>query len=518
MPAILETPPVDRIDKQLHRAAGRIRTTDVLTGLLAVVVLTLTYAAGMILLDRYFGLPNWVRQVGFIGWLGVIAIAVYRQMIVPLSRAVNPLYVAKQVESAIPNAKNVVVNYVDLKHANLPSSVKSAVAGQASAEVTEADVHKAGESKKLIYLGIASALLAVFLAVLFLAFSPAQFNSLVNRAFRPFASTQIVSKTRFTITFPNDPNPTVTSGQPVVLQVSVDGRVPSVDGPNRVRLLLRHNPEDPTYETVPFEPGGMNREFQLKVPEYLVQNGFWYKIAGGDGETPEYRVTVRPRPLVLGFTVTNEYPAYLRMPKETIDRPQIEAYRGTKVTVTAKTNRPLRDGRMTFDGKPDVSLGTVVADEAESIRYSFTVSESGTYRLYFTATDGEPNTDPPVYPIKVIPDNPPSVAITKPVEEDVSLPANGRLEIDAVATDDIGLAKLAIKARLLGTVQTPIAEKIYATPLKREDDQSYPTRVEMKDSLALAELKADGGAAFALKEGDIFEYWIVATDNCFERR
>ena len=514
MPTTLELPPVLTIDKQLTQAAGRIRTTDVLTGLLAVVVFTLGYATAMIVLDRSFGMPGWVRQIGFVGWLGVVGYVTYRSMIVPFGRHMNPLYVAKQVESAIPDAKNVVVNYVDLKDTKLPDSVQRAVAGRAAAEVTDADVHRAGESQRLFGLGIAAAALAVSLAGLFLIFSPAQFNSLVNRTFRPFTSTAIVSKTRISVTFPLDPNLSVTSGTPVVLQVNIDGRLPRADGDDRVRLLFRHNPEDAAYEAVPFEAGGTNREYQLKIPDSVIQNGIWYKVAGGDGETPEYRVTVRPRPLVLGFAVTYEYPEYLRMPKETVNRPQIEAYRGTKVTVTAKTNRPVQSGRLAFDGKPQTEPGIVPPDEAAAIRYAFTVTESGAYRLFFTTTDGDVTIDPPVYPIKVIPDNAPAVTIVTPEPDEITLPLNGRLVIDAVATDDLGLAKLAIHTRLVGPVPTPFAEKAYALKLKRDEDGSYPTRVEMKDSVGLAELKAETGVPLTLKEGDTIEYWVEATDNC----
>jgi collagen type III alpha len=514
MPAVVESPPVARIDRHLAHAAGRIRATDVLTGILAIVAMTLCYAAVMILIDRTYTLPGWVRQLGLLGWLGLAGVTAYRLIVRPFGQNVNPLYVAKQVESAIPDAKNVVVNYVDLKDKNLPTTVRDAVAGRASAEVTESDVQKAGESRKLVTLGVASAVLAVVLAVMFLVFSPAQFMSLAKRTFRPFAATEIVSKTRLSITFPSDPNLTVTTGQPVVLQVAVDGRLPSTDGDDRVRLLLRHNNEDPNYEAIPFEPGGTNREFQLRVPEHLVQNGFWYKVAGGDGETPEYRVTVRLRPLVLGVSVMYEYPEYLRMPKETIDRPHIEAYRGTKITVAAKTNRPLQSGRLTFDGKPDVNLGTVSPDDTESIRFQFTVGESGTYRLYFTATDGESSLDPPAYPVKVIVDNPPTVVIAKPEPEEIPLPANGQLAIDAIANDDIGLSKLTIQLRKGGPQPLPLAGKPYALQLKREDDKSFPTQVEMKDSVALAELKTETGQPVSLAEGDIIEYWIEAVDNC----
>ena len=97
MPAVLETPPDARIDRQLAQAAGRIKATDILTGLLAIVAFTLFYAAAMILLDRTFQFAGWVRQAGFLGWLGIVGYTAYRFIIRPFGQRVNPLFVAKKV-------------------------------------------------------------------------------------------------------------------------------------------------------------------------------------------------------------------------------------------------------------------------------------------------------------------------------------------------------------------------------------------------------------------------------------
>jgi hypothetical protein len=504
MPAVLETPAAKPIDARLARAAGRIRMTDLLVGVLSLIVVTLGYAATMILIDRSAELPGWLRQIGFVAWLGSMGYVGYRLIVRPLTAALNPLFVARQVESAIPDAHNVVVNYVDLKERDLPASVRTAVEKQAASEVTDADIAKAGESRTLVGLGIAAAGLAVLLAVFFLAFSPAQFNSLIKRAFQPFANQPIVSKTRITIVHPADPNPTITAGTPVLLHVALDGRLPKADSDERTRLILRHNPDDPMGETVPFEPGATNREFVLKVPEYLVQNGFWYRIVAGDGETDEYRVTVRPRILLTNVRVKYDYPKYLRMPSETVDRPQIEAYRGTTATVTATANRPVTGGRLVIDQKEEIVRGQ--PGEDGKVSFTFTVAESGTYRIFLTSAENETSIDPPVYPIKVIVDNPPTVRIEKPEAEEIELPLNGLLAIDAVADDDLGLARLTTNVKLAGEGGKVLVDRPYRLGLQRDADGSYPTRVEIKESVKLVELTG-------LKEGDVLEYWIEATDN-----
>src|SRR5262249_62201496 len=114
---------------------------------------------------------------------------------------------------------------------------------------------------------------------------------------------------------------------------------------------------------------------------------------------------------------------------------RIEAYRGTKVTLTARTNREVRDGRMVLEPGGEVA-GKPVPGQPDSIRFEFKVIDNATYRLYFTATTGERNVDPPAYVVRLISDQPPRVEIVKPEEDEIPVPANGHLAVDATITDD----------------------------------------------------------------------------------
>ena len=104
-----------RIDSELRKAAGRVRSGDLLTGAAGLSVALLAFALGSILLDRTFDLPAWLRQVN----LGLFLIAFtalgYRLLVRPLARIVNPRYAARQFESTVPDAKNVLINWVDLR-------------------------------------------------------------------------------------------------------------------------------------------------------------------------------------------------------------------------------------------------------------------------------------------------------------------------------------------------------------------------------------------------------------------
>src|SRR5205085_1604624 len=90
----------------------------------------------------------------------------------------------------------------------------------------------------------------------------------------------------------------------------------------------------------------------LKADE--VNDGLWYKVTGGDAETPVYRVTVRARPHVTRFEVTYRYRPYLCRkdragrygPSESLQWPDMKEPRGTEVSLVARTNRDWRSGHL----------------------------------------------------------------------------------------------------------------------------------------------------------------------------
>src|SRR5947209_4849092 len=81
-----------QVDKQLAEATSRIRTHDLAFGGLLLVAMLLIYTAAMMALDKYLILPEWVRQLSLLGFLGAFGFAAYATIVRPLSRRINPLY------------------------------------------------------------------------------------------------------------------------------------------------------------------------------------------------------------------------------------------------------------------------------------------------------------------------------------------------------------------------------------------------------------------------------------------
>ena len=525
MATVLEKPaPAERyaseVDEQLAQATSRIRVHDLAFGGLLLAAMLLVYATAMIVLDKYAVLPEWVRQLGLFGFLAAAGATAFFTIVRPRLRRVNPMYAAVQVEKTIDDAKNSVVGYVEAQeNGQVHPAVKAAMGARAAKSVGRADVNRAVDHRSLIYTGAVAIVFLLALVILFFVFRPAQFRSLAARTFVPFSSDTIASRTQLTLLEPANGDVTITAGQSVTIKVNVGGKVPSPDKPDRVRVMVRHNLATAEYEELPLEKGEIAREWQVRVPDYLVRNGFWYKVAGGDAETPEYKVSVRSLPLFTEYEVAYEYPAYTRFKPETTRDPHLRAIRGTRVTILGKTNRSVKDGKLAFDpATREPLIGKPLADKPDSVQFQFTLTTSGMYRLAFTSSDGERSPEPPPFKITVDEDHAPIVEIVKPQEEEVTLPANGHLAVDAAITDDIGVEKLTLKMRLAEPTKRDLADKPYleGKSFRRPEKDgtfSWPTNLDYKDSLDLGKLTDSGGLPVALKEGMVLEYWLEALDN-----
>src|SRR5947207_1527954 len=83
---------------------------------------------------------------------------------------------------------------------------------------------------------------AVAAVAQFLYLRPAQFFSLLGRAFAPFGQKAIATRTRLTLVRPPAGDLTVPINTSVEIRVSVEGRVPSPEQPDALRLRFRYNP------------------------------------------------------------------------------------------------------------------------------------------------------------------------------------------------------------------------------------------------------------------------------------
>jgi hypothetical protein len=496
------------VDEQLSRARRRIRLFDLAAAGLGFLILTLAYSLLMALADRWLQLAPLVRQITF-AFYGLLALAYLGWFGVrPLLQPINPYYAAHKLEETLPEAKNSVINWLDLREDEIAPVFRQAIGHRAAKDLARADLDQAISARRTSWLGGGTFGLFLTLLVLYVM-SPQQFLSLMNRAFAPFVEASIATRTRLELRKPESGDLTVPVGRAVSFEVWVEGRIPDPAKADALKLLYRYGPADP-YQERAMDRGDSDRLFVSVIRPEEVQTGFWYKITGGDAETPEYRVQVRSTPLLTGFDVTYHYRPYLRWPDQTTHDQNLHGYKGTEVTLVAHTNRKVKEGQLEIDGRQQMP-GELVAEDPQALRFQLMLEKDGKYRIRFTSVEGETNLDPMPYSIQVKADEPPRVVITKP-GQDIGLPANGLLHVEGSASDDIGIASLILRLKMdQGLTLQP---KPYRGGKVRLPDGGCPQILDYLDNLDLVSVKREDGKAYTFKPGEVLEYWLEATDNC----
>lgn len=494
------------VDQQLGRARQRIRALDVTAAVLGLAILTLVYGLGVILLDGRLELPSRVRQLGFVGYVLISLAYVGVTIVWPLCRRINPYFAARQLEETLDAAKNSVVNWLDLHAEPLPPAIRVAVSQRAAKDLARADLDTAINGRRAAWLAGVAGLLLFAMFVQFVV-GGRQFISLFGRAFAPFVEASIKTRTQLTLLQPETGDTTVAVGQAVSFRVQVTGRIPAPEKPDALKLLYRYHAGEP-YEEQRLEPDS-TREWVTTFPAFQVHNGFWYKITGGDAETAEYRVRVRSTPLLTDFEVNYHFRPYLGWPDQQTRDPNLKAMRGTEVTLLARANRNIKSAELHLeDGKKSIPYEPVPG-EPQAMRFRFVLDQDDSYRIWFLSEEGERNSDPMPYEIKVLRDVPPRVVLTKP-GEDTALPVNGVLQLKGSASDDFAVTGL--KLRLQVNDQQPLLDKPYRDGKQlRLGDGAWPLTLDYADLIELDKVRQGGTP---LKPGMVLEYWLEATDNC----
>src|SRR5262249_14168398 len=198
----------------------------------------------------------------------------------------------------------------------------------------------------------------------------------------------------------------------------------------------------------------------------LVKEGayrVWFTTQEGDKNQDPARFRLQvidPKPIVRTFDLDYEYPKYTRFKPMTVTdvrEPQVEALRGTKVVVTAKTTRGVKDAKLEIPGQAPI-VGEPVVDQPMWTRFKLPpLDKDGEAKITFTSVTEESPSAPRSIPIRALVDQAPQVQLLDPrAQEDkpqpdlIELPANGTLDLKGLATDDHGVDRLTLRMKVLG--------------------------------------------------------------------
>ncbi|QDU30407.1 hypothetical protein ETAA8_55470 [Anatilimnocola aggregata] len=503
------------IHQQLGRAGSYVKWIEAGSQLLTLVIGTLIFFLLAALID------HWIMPLGWFGrWLSLIAYVVASgwfvatRMLPLLLRVVNPAYSARAIEEATPTLKNSLVNFLFLKqdHAGVKQSVLDALEQRAATDISAIEVDTAIDRTPLIRLGyVLCGVMAI--AALYKIASPKDPFQTAARVVAPWAD--LARPSRVIIHEVQPGHTSVYLGS----QVEVTAEVQGVSGSDDVRLIYTSADGQVRNREVPMKSVAGGRKFSATLPapepgqqgESLktkagLQQGVQYHIEAGDAVSSIYEIRVRMAPTIAVERAELTFPAYTRRPLQTQETGEISSLEGTRVTIQARANQPIKRAFLEFDPRTGGAAESIpLSVEGQLARGTFTLQLKpdrvtpwrDTYQVRFANEQGELSEQPVIHKLQVQADLPPEAQILSPRTQRVDVAEDGQLAIEVRGVDpDFALSKLLVAGK---TKDQPLFEQ----SLLLAGDQ--PSQASGKFVFRPSDQK--------LKAGTVVTYQAVAVDN-----
>ncbi len=512
------------IQRQLGRTSLYVRLVDLAGRLAFWAVGVLAFFILAALIDHVIGLRIVGRVVALLLLTGGSAWYLVAVIWPLLVRGINPTYAARTIEDATPSLKNSLINFLLLRQdrSQIKEIVFEAVERKAASDIASVPVESTVDRTALIRAGYvlcgAMALLAAYKIL-----SPKDPFQTVARVLAPWAEIARPSRVQIEDVQPGDAEvyhgttqtvsaivQGVRDGDPVTLLVSTaDGQ--TVDQPVEMSLApggLRYQCVLPPRDAGPADlpAGGSAAPFAGLSPG--LQQDLTYRIVAGDAESLAYKLTVVAAPTIIVERLEYEFPPYTKKPAEKVERRgDIRALEGTKVTIRAVANQPIKSAWIEFDPNPEGAPQLVpLATEGTRAWGTITLELQRdrqtpwhkTYQVRFRNAKAQRSEQPILHKLEVIPDLSPEVQILQPQRIRVEVPENGTQTIEVRAIDpDFSLSAV----RLEGTAGNKPPLKVDLLPAGASELPQITVPYVFRPS------------DHKLAAGDELKYVAVAEDN-----
>lgn len=239
-------------------------------------------------------------------------------------------------------------------------------------------------------------------------------------------------------------NTQVLDNKAVTIAAGVTG-----EQPDRVLLTMKSGEDRQTYPLTAEADGQfrhtleeLHRSFSYYV--HAPSSRWWDRR--GDIASPTYQVHVVSRPQVQSLTIRLKPPAYSGLPdrEQEVTSTEISALKGTRVQLFAQTSKPVQSAALVFeDQKQDHSMAVSGTD----LQAEFPLLAQDQFSIHLTDFQAVENTNPAVYRLVPLTDEPPRADIVQP-EGDVDLGDALQIPLVLNLQDDYGFSRLAIQYQI----------------------------------------------------------------------
>jgi hypothetical protein len=291
-------------------------------------------------------------------------------------------------------------------------------------------------------------------------------------------------------------------GSDVEISALAQGIIPTH---GRVTITYAQGPpQDFPLNVLPDKPG----TFSLTM--HNVQTAFKYSFYLNDGHGPEFTVSAKVPPAISDLACEQLYPDYTGLPPLKLAPTELSLLAGSHLQIHAVSKDPLKSAKVVLQGMSqtiDVSLDSTGTQLQASI--PIPAKDLTGFSIHLVDQTGVPSANETVYPISLVPDNPPVVKILEPADDHETITLRAKPVIAFDASDDYGLAKLTIHYQLIPPM------------IAGEEDIRPPSEVQ---SVPIPVKSAKEGHVYRYvldvssqtppwQEGYTVNYWVEATDN-----
>ncbi|TWU06339.1 hypothetical protein [Stieleria varia] len=425
---------------------------------LLLTIVTMAAVLTWVIVDQWLyspGIP--LRVLAFAALIGWCVWFFIRRGLPILTSQVTKEYAARCLERDLPDLKQQLTSYVTL-HPDAPESelrgrVVKVLGARAASRLNSYDTLPT-EATGTFRWWIAAAV-AFACVVGYAVFSPKDSIASASRLFAPFASIQPSRRVSILDVQPGDTD--AMAGRSVTISAHVDGlretetvwcHVDSVSRPDPIVMSFDEN----------------TRRFVAEIElEHSASGVVPYRIVAGDDRAGPYQLRVENVPVVAVESIHYQPPDYTGQAAFSSSSAAISAIDGTLATITAKTNRPIVKAELEFNPKTvgetvRATAGTIpmmIGTDGKTLttettlrgtRGRFAAVPLESYRIRVWDENDRQNPDPIIYPIRVIADLAPEVAIVVPRATPIEMPINGQQIIEVHAMDaDFALSHVTLE-------------------------------------------------------------------------
>ncbi len=447
--------------QRLRRRARRVLLMRGIGLVLSVSITSTTVAVG---LDWLIHLDD-TRQRGLL-LLGVLLVhvaATWRWLIVPLSAPLSDLALAARIEQRFPVLRDQLSSGLQFVHDhNAPTTgsptLKQGVIDSAAEALHRVDIDTVIE-RRTADIPVLFAAGSIVVGLALAAGNPLDVNTGLSRLYVLSANQwprkvdlQFLDSSQAPASWNDRRGVRLPAGESIPLRViNTRGDLPddsvielrhAANRRDAARLLavqsLDHSPRTDTTTTI--------GSSILAPPEGF--ESLEFRARGGDDETPWIPLAIIPPPLIESLRVTLHPPTYTTRTTRTLPEGHgdIEAWIGTRATITAVINQPIRQATLVRGDQP--ALPVSIASDGRNLTTEFTIQTPGvsTWFLALVDHDGLTVERPEQFELRGRLDRLPEVEMVEPHGNTLVTP-QAQVPLTITAHDDLGLADVHLVIR-----------------------------------------------------------------------